>query len=228
MWLAIGRRDIPRARQHHYIAWVRAAAAFPCPASRVLEVRERIGAGGTGRRGARRGERAGGGRRLPQAQGRGGGGLPAAFLRNPAHERRVAELAARQPARIAVTASCDVLPVVREYERSLATVLNALVMPGVATYVLAAGGSPGRGECRRAAAYMQSNGGVARWRHHPAGAGADGAVGPPQRVWSGAARRRRLRVASGTSSTVDIGGTMRRHLPDQERPDRAHPARPCR
>ena len=36
---------------------------------------------------------------------------------------------------VAVTASSDVLPVVREYERSLATVLNAVVMPGVSTYV---------------------------------------------------------------------------------------------
>ncbi len=36
---------------------------------------------------------------------------------------------------VAVTASIDVLPEVREYERSLATVLNARVMPAVARYV---------------------------------------------------------------------------------------------
>ena len=36
---------------------------------------------------------------------------------------------------VAVTASVDVLPVVREYERSLAAVLNAGVMPAVGRYV---------------------------------------------------------------------------------------------
>ena len=54
---------------------------------------------------------------------------------NPAHERRVAEILREELPGIAVTVSSDVLPVVREYERSLATVLNATVMPGVTTYV---------------------------------------------------------------------------------------------
>src|SRR4030095_11364281 len=40
--LAIGRQDIPR--RANYLAWVKPAR--PVPASRVLEVRERIGAGG--------------------------------------------------------------------------------------------------------------------------------------------------------------------------------------
>ena len=44
---------------------------------------------------------------------------------NPAHEQRVAEILRAALPGIAVTASVDVLPVVREYERSLATVLNA-------------------------------------------------------------------------------------------------------
>ena len=54
---------------------------------------------------------------------------------NPAHEQRVAEILRSALPGVAVTASSDVLPVVREYERSLLTVLNAVVMPGVATYV---------------------------------------------------------------------------------------------
>ena len=41
--LAIGRQDIPR--RANYLAWVKPPR--PVPASRVLEVRERIGAGGT-------------------------------------------------------------------------------------------------------------------------------------------------------------------------------------
>src|SRR6202034_930 len=54
---------------------------------------------------------------------------------NPAHEHRVAAILSDALPGVAVTASVDVLPVVREYERSLATVLNAWVMPGVSTYV---------------------------------------------------------------------------------------------
>ncbi len=49
---------------------------------------------------------------------------------NPAHERRVAAILRDALPGVAVTASTDVLPVVREYERTLATVLNAAVMPG--------------------------------------------------------------------------------------------------
>ena len=47
---------------------------------------------------------------------------------NPAHERRVAELLRAALPDAMVTASVDVLPVVREYERSLATIMNAAVM----------------------------------------------------------------------------------------------------
>jgi N-methylhydantoinase A len=54
---------------------------------------------------------------------------------NPAHEQRIAAILRAALPGISVTASSDVLPVVREYERSLATVWNAVVMPGVATYV---------------------------------------------------------------------------------------------
>ena len=54
---------------------------------------------------------------------------------NPAHERRVAELLRLALPDVAVTASVDVLPVVREYERSLATIMNAGVMPAVTTYI---------------------------------------------------------------------------------------------
>ena len=53
----------------------------------------------------------------------------------PAHERRVAALLRAALPGVAITASVDVLPEVREYERSLATVLNARVMPAVADYV---------------------------------------------------------------------------------------------
>src|SRR5665213_334667 len=53
---------------------------------------------------------------------------------NPAHELRVRELAAEELPGIPVSLSCEVLPVFREYERTMATVLNSYVMPGVAGY----------------------------------------------------------------------------------------------
>jgi N-methylhydantoinase A len=54
---------------------------------------------------------------------------------NPAHERRVAELVSAEHAAALVSVSSDVLPVFREYERCMTTLLNAYVMPAVATYV---------------------------------------------------------------------------------------------
>ena len=54
---------------------------------------------------------------------------------NPDHERRVgARLRAALPG-VFVTLSVDVLPEIREYERSSTTVINAYVGPPVATYV---------------------------------------------------------------------------------------------
>jgi len=129
--LEIGRQDIPR-RVNLY-AWVKPKR--PVPASRVLEVRERVAAGGAVLE------------PLDEASvqvaaeallGMKVDAVAVCLLHafaNPAHERRVAELLRQALPGVAVTASSDVLPVVREYERSLATILNAQVMPGVATYV---------------------------------------------------------------------------------------------
>ena len=115
------------------------------PASRVLEVDERIGPGGVVLR------------PLDEASVRAAAaecrriGVKAVAVcllhsfANPAHEERVAAMLREALPDMAVTASVDVLPVVREYERSLATVLNATVMPGVSTYVAAAGGAAARG-----------------------------------------------------------------------------------
>ena len=100
---------------------------------------------------------------------------------------------------VAVTASSDVLPVVREYERSLATVLNALVMPGVATYVSRLEDRLAEEKVERAAALHAVERRRRRRRHHPPRAGADGAVGPGGGRGR-RARRGRRRAASRTSS----------------------------
>ena len=54
---------------------------------------------------------------------------------NPAHERRAAEIVAEEFPEAAISISSDVLPVFREYERSMATALNAYVQRLVGTYI---------------------------------------------------------------------------------------------
>ena len=50
---------------------------------------------------------------------------------NPAHERRVAQIAAEVAPELSVTVSSDILPEYREYERGVTTVANAFVTPAV-------------------------------------------------------------------------------------------------
>lgn len=54
---------------------------------------------------------------------------------NPAHEQRVAAIAAEELPGIAVSSSSSVLPELREYERTITTVANAAVQPQVKRYV---------------------------------------------------------------------------------------------
>ena len=199
--LAIGRQDIPR--RANYLAWVKPPR--PVPASRVFEVSERIGAGGV----------------VVEALDEASVQAAAEACRaqkveavavcllhsfaNPAHERRVAELLRAALPGIAVTASSDVLPVVREYERSLATVLNALVMPGVATYVSRLEDRLAEEKVEAPLLYMQSNGGVAGGatiRRAPALTALSGPA-------AGVVGARDVAAACGIKDiiTVDIGGT---------------------
>ena len=69
---------------------------------------------------------------------------------NAAHEQRAATIVQDEIPQVQVSLSSDVLPVFREYERAMATVLNAYVQPVVSRYIskLASGlrtrGSQGR------------------------------------------------------------------------------------
>ena len=80
---------------------------------------------------------------------------------NPAHERRAAEIVREETPEVAVSLSSEVSPVIREYERTSTTVVNAYVMTAVRDYL-------GRlEEALRALDYrgrlfvMQSGGGIA-------------------------------------------------------------------
>jgi len=54
---------------------------------------------------------------------------------NPAHEQSIRTVANRVAPDIHVSLSCDVLPEIREYERTVATVLNAYVRPHIGNYL---------------------------------------------------------------------------------------------
>jgi N-methylhydantoinase A len=199
--LTIGRQDIPR--RANYLAWVKPAR--PVPASRVLEVKERIGAGGVVIEPL---DEASVEAAAAQCRKLGVEAVAVCLLHsfaNPAHERKVADILKAKLPGVAVTASSDVLPVVREYERSLATVFNAVVMPGVSTYV-------SRLEKRLLDEHvvaplllMQSNGGVAgasTIRRAPALTALSGPA-------AGVVGARDVAAACGIKDiiTVDIGGT---------------------
>src|SRR5262249_58335510 len=54
---------------------------------------------------------------------------------NPAHEQRMQTILAEEYPGVLVSLSSEVLPQFREFERSMATALNAAVMPPVSRYV---------------------------------------------------------------------------------------------
>ncbi len=55
--------------------------------------------------------------------------------RNPAHERRIGEISLEMAPHIPVTLSCDVLPEMKEYERTTTTTLNAYAKPVASRYL---------------------------------------------------------------------------------------------
>jgi N-methylhydantoinase A len=199
--LSIGRQDIPR-RANLY-AWIKPTR--PVPASRVFEVTERIAAGGAVLEPL---DEASVRRAAEACRKRGVSAVAVCLLHayaNPVHERRVAEILTEELPGVSITASIDVLPVVREYERTLATALNAVVTPGVSTYV---GRLEDRLKDMSVAAplmLMQSNGGVAGAPRIRQAAVTTALSGPA----AGVVGARQAAAACGIDNiiTVDIGGT---------------------
>ncbi len=129
--LEIGRQDVPRRAS--LFAWVKPKR--PVPPERIFEIGGRIGPDG--------------GELQPLDEGAVRAAVRAIKAQdvssiavvllhsyaNPTHERRVGEILAAELPGALVSLSSDVLPVFREYERSMTTILNASVMPVVSTYV---------------------------------------------------------------------------------------------
>lgn len=199
--LGIGRQDIPRAANLYN--WIKPER--PVPASRIVEVAERVLPGGIVGQPLDEESVAAAAEALREMEVDSVAICLLHSFANPDHERRTAEILRAALPGIAVTASSDVLPVVREYERALASVLNAIVMPGVTTYVgriedkLTAEGVPAP------LLLMQSNGGVAgagKIRSAPALTALSGPA-------AGVVGARSAAAACGIDDilTVDIGGT---------------------
>lgn len=129
--LEIGRHDVPR--ESNIYTWIKPAR--PVAPELVIEVSERVLATGAVLR------------ELNEAECRAAAefyklrGIKAvaiSFLNsfaNPSHEQRARDIMAEVYSDVWVSLSSTVLPVFREYERSMATVLNGYVMPIVSRYI---------------------------------------------------------------------------------------------
>ena len=154
--LEIGRHDIPR--HGNLYGWSKPTR--PVTPDRVFEVAERLDVNGDvlaplDESGARAVAR-----QLAQL------GLPAVavvFLHayaNPAHEQRMQEILREEYPGVLVSLSSEVLPQFREFERTMATALNAAVMPPVSRYVSVLRGALDAEGLAAPLLIMKSDGGV--------------------------------------------------------------------
>lgn len=199
--LEIGRADLPR--RDNLWSWIKPQR--PVPPSRVFEVAGRIAADGTELMPL---DEAGLHDTAAAIRASGATAVAICFLHafaNPSHERRaLAVLRAALPD-CAVTASIEILPVVREYERSMATILNAAVMPAVSTYVARLEQRLTEASIDAPLLLMQSNGGVAGARSIRRAPARTALSGPAAGVIGARATAEAVGVAD--LITVDIGGT---------------------
>src|SRR3954467_14383498 len=79
---------------------------------------------------------------------------------DPAHEKRIAEVAAEVLPGVPVSLSSDVLPELREYERTLTTVANGYVQPQVKRYIQTLSDKLGENGIAGELAILRSDGGL--------------------------------------------------------------------
>src|SRR5919112_4435436 len=112
-------------------------------------------------------------RQLARLAGRGIQALAVSLINSfadPAHEKRIAAIAAEVLPGIPVSLSSDVLPEMREYERTLTTVANGYVQPQVKRYVQTLSDKLAEGGVQGELAILRSDGGLQS---------AEGAIGAP-------------------------------------------------
>ena len=79
---------------------------------------------------------------------------------SPAHEQAVSAVVARRAPHLALSVSAEVLPEIKEYERTSTTVVNAYIMPVVRRYLATLAGGLADVDVRAPLLVMQSNGGL--------------------------------------------------------------------
>ena len=79
---------------------------------------------------------------------------------NPAHELMIKDIVACKAPGLTLSISCEVLPEIKEYERTSTTVINAYVTPIVADYLRAMRGNLDAAGIAAPLLLMQSNGGL--------------------------------------------------------------------
>jgi N-methylhydantoinase A len=129
--LEIGRQDVPR--RSSLFAWVKPKR--PVSPAHIYEAGGRVGPDGAELEPLDEADVRAAARAAREA---GIAAIAVVFLHsyaNPGHERRAAAIVAEEHPGALVSISSDVLPVFREYERGMTTVLNVTVMPVVSAYV---------------------------------------------------------------------------------------------
>ncbi len=137
---------------------------------------------------------------------------------NPAHEQALGRLLARRWPHLAVSLSSEVLPLIREYERTSTTVINAYVKPLVGRYVESLRRQLDAEGIEAPLLIMQSNGGVMSDRAAAEKPAYMIESGPAAGVIAGVELARGLGIANAI--TFDMGGTTAKtSLIEQGLPD---------
>jgi N-methylhydantoinase A len=124
---------------------------------------------------------------------------------NPVHEERIAEIVRRRAPGLTLSVSAEVLPEIREYERTSTTVINAYVMPIVRRYLGTLRSGLDSSGVKAPLLIMQSNGGLMP--------DAAAAVRPAHIIESGpaagvvGAQALARKIGLGKLVTFDMGGT---------------------
>ena len=199
--LEIGRHDIPR--RANMFAWVKPRR--PVAPELIFEVGGRIAVDGAELEPLDEAAVRAAARRLREA---GVDSIAICFLHSyadPGHERRARARLLEEHPGAAVSLSSEVLPVFREFERSMGTVLNAYVQPLVGRYVARLAGELRSRGIDAPLSIMKSNGGVigadvvrTQAIHTALSGPAAGVIGA-----------RRIGEAAGFADliSVDVGGT---------------------
>ena len=154
--LEIGRHDIPRG--NNIYAWMKPER--PVPPNRVFEISERLDRSGDVLTPLSEDECRAAAIALRDMQVE---AVAVCFLysyANDTHERRAAEILREELSDVPVSLSSEVLPQFREFERTVATTLNAYVMPQVSRYLTGLESAAKRDGISAPLFIMKSNGGV--------------------------------------------------------------------